>query len=88
MLLFTKYSMDADKPVPVVNIPPVKFIGITTNQGITVNIQESCYPEISVAVIITVGVPVEEYLADIGINFRKVVIIMEYDVKTYWVRSI
>ena len=66
--------MDVDKPVPVVNIPPVKFIGITTNQGITVNIQEACYPEISVAVITTVGVPLEKDLADIGMKSRNVVI--------------
>ena len=66
--------MDADKPVPVVNLPPVKFIGINTNQGITGNIQGDWYPEISVAVITTVGIPVEEDLAYIGMKSRNVVI--------------
>ena len=65
--------MDADKPVPVVDLPPVKFIGITTNQGITGNIQGDWYPEL-VAVITTVGVPVEEDLAYIGMKSRNVVI--------------
>ena len=27
VVLFTKYNMDADKPVPVVNLPTVWFIG-------------------------------------------------------------
>ena len=27
MVLFTKYIMDADKPIPVVNILPMRFIG-------------------------------------------------------------
>ena len=27
VVLFTKENMDSDKPVPVVNIPPVRFIG-------------------------------------------------------------
>ena len=80
--------MHEDKPVPVVNIPPVMCIGGQSNQGRIGSIQGDWDTEISVAVIATVGLPVEEYLADIGINFRKVVIIMEYDVKTYWVRSI
>ena len=66
--------MDTDKPVPVVDLPPMKYIGITTNQGITVNIQGAWYPEISVAVITTVGVPVEEDLAYIGMKSRNVVI--------------
>ena len=66
--------MDADKPVPVVNLSPVKCIGVPTNQGITVNIQGSWCPEILVAVITTVGVPVEEALDDIGRNSINVVI--------------
>ena len=27
VVLFTKENIDADKPVPVVNIPPMSFIG-------------------------------------------------------------
>ena len=32
VVLFTKDNMDADKPVPVVNIPHVGYIGGTTMQ--------------------------------------------------------
>ena len=38
--------------------------------------------------ITTVGVAVEEALADIGIKARNVVIHMECDGKAYWVRSL
>ena len=51
--------MYVDKPVPVVNLPHVRFIGGPTNQGITGNIEGAWDPEISVAVIITMGVTVE-----------------------------
>ena len=33
VLLFTKESLDEDKPILVVNIPPLKFTGSPTNQG-------------------------------------------------------
>ena len=33
VVLFTKESMDAYKPVPLVNIPPVRFMGGPKNQG-------------------------------------------------------
>ena len=39
VVIFTKYNMDADKPVPVVNIPPVMFIGAPTRQGRTLIIK-------------------------------------------------
>ena len=39
VVLFKKYNMDADKPDPVVNIPPARFIGCPSNQGRTGNIQ-------------------------------------------------
>ena len=32
MVIFTKENTDADKPVPVINLPPVNFIGGTTRQ--------------------------------------------------------
>ena len=32
VVIFTKESMDADKYVPVVNVPPVRFIGGPTKQ--------------------------------------------------------
>ena len=41
MVLFTKESMDADKPVPVIKIPPVRFIGVPTKQERTGNIKEA-----------------------------------------------
>ena len=33
VVLFTKYNMDSDKPVPVVNLPDVRFICGPSNQG-------------------------------------------------------
>ena len=30
MVLFEKYNMDVDKPVPVIIIPPARFIGVPT----------------------------------------------------------
>ena len=51
--------MDADKTIPLVNLPPLRFVGVPLKQVITDNIQGARYPEISVAVVISVGVPVE-----------------------------
>ena len=59
-----------DKPVPVSNIPPVRFIGGTSKQGIKVNIQGAWDPYGPVEVVTDVGIPVEEALADIGTNAR------------------
>ena len=58
VLMFTKNSIDADKPVPVVNLPPLRFKGCPTSQGITGSIKGYWDPEILVAVINAVGVPV------------------------------
>ena len=33
VVIFTKDNMDADKPVQVVNIPPVRFIGGPSKHG-------------------------------------------------------
>ena len=33
VVIFTKYNMDSDKPVPVVNLPDVRFICGPSNQG-------------------------------------------------------
>ena len=88
MVLFTKYNIDTYKPVPVVNIPPMRFIGGLTRQGRTVSIHGAWEPEISVAVITTVGVPVEEALDDIGMKSINVVINMECDGEAYWVKSL
>ena len=70
--------MDADKSVPVLNIPPVMFIGGTINHIISGIIQGSWDPEILVSVITTVGVPVDEALSDIVMNARIEVIHLEY----------
>ena len=85
---FTKECMDADKTVPVVNIPPVRFIGGHSKKVKTGKIQGYLELEILVAVITTVGVPVEEALNDIGMKANKVVINIKYDDKAPWVRSI
>ena len=37
VIIITKNSMYVDKPVPVVNLPPVRFICGTTSQVRTVN---------------------------------------------------
>ena len=81
MVLSTKDIMDADKPVPVVNIPSVRLISATKKQGIICSIRGAWDPEILVAVITTVGVPVEEALADIVMKAKKLVIHMECDVE-------
>ena len=58
VVLFTKENMDVDKPVIVLNLPPVKFKGIPSKQGRTGNIQGAWDPDILVSVITNVGVPV------------------------------
>ena len=81
VLQFTKEKMEADKPVPVVNLTPVRFIGGPTKQVIVGNIQGAWGSEISVSVIPIVGVPVEEALDDIVMKSSKVVIHLECDGK-------
>ena len=39
VLLFTKNIMDVDKPVPVINIPPVRFMDDPPKQVIIANTQ-------------------------------------------------
>ena len=63
-------------PFTVENIPPMRLIGGTTNK------------EILVAVINTVGLPVEEALDDIGMKSKKVGIHTECDIEASWVRSL
>ena len=79
MVLFKKENTDADKRVPVINCPPVRFIGAPPKQGITGNIQGEWDPDILVAVITEVGVPADEALSDIGMDDRRSVINLEYD---------
>ena len=71
--------MEEDKPVPVVNLPTVRFIGGPSKQGISGNIQGVWYIDRSVAVVTALGVLVEEFLADIIINSRRAVIHLECD---------
>ena len=56
VLIFIKESLDSDKPILVVILPPLKFAGGTSNQGIKGNMHGALYPDISVAVVIAVGV--------------------------------
>ena len=74
VLIFTNDSMDIYKPIPVGSFPPLRSFGGHKNQGITGNIQVKRNPDISVAVVKAVGIPVEEALADIGMNTKKAVI--------------
>ena len=78
--------MDADKPVLVSIIPLMRFIGGPKRKGKTGRIQGYWDPEISLAVITTVGIPVEEALADIGTKTINVVIHMKCDVEESWVK--
>ena len=88
VVLFTKESMDADELVPVVYLPTVRFIGGTTSQGRTGNIQGDWDPEILLLVIATVGVPWEKAFADIGMTYINIVIHMECDGIASCVRSL
>ena len=86
LVLLKIESMYSDKSVPVANVPLVIFIGGPTNQRRTGNIQGAWDPEILVAVITMVGVPVEEALVDIVMNSRKVMIHLECERKEKLVR--
>ena len=76
VVLFTKDNTGAEKPVPVVILPPERCMGGTIRHGIIGSKQVSWDPEISVYMITTVGIPLEEALADIGMKTRNVVIHM------------
>ena len=71
--------MDADKPVPVVDIIPTRYIGGPSKRGRTGNIQGSWDPHVSIPVVMTLGVPVVEALFDIVMNYRRAVISLECD---------
>ena len=88
MALFKKDNMGPYKPVPVIILPPVTFIGGPTMHGRTVRIQVSWDPEISKSVITTIGIPVEEALTCIGMKTRNAVIHMESDGESSWVNSL
>ena len=46
VVIFTKNSMELDKTILVVNLPPLSFLGCFTTQGITYNMWGSWDPEI------------------------------------------
>ena len=74
VVLFTKENMDVDKHFSVVNIPTVRFIYGSSDQGITDNIQREWDPDRLVAVITAMGVLVGEAFSSIGINARRSVV--------------
>ena len=71
--------MDTNKSVPVVNIPPVRFICGPIRQRRKSSTQGDWGPEILVSVITTVGIPLEEDFAGIVMKSRNVVIHMDFD---------
>ena len=79
MIIFKKENMGADKPVSVVILPPVRFIGGPTSKLITGIIKGSWDLERSLYVINMVGIPVEESLAYIVMKTINVVIHMVCD---------
>ena len=62
------------------------FIGGPSKQGRTGNIQGALDPDISVAKIMTVGVPVEEALSDIVMNARRAMIHLKCDFEEEWIK--
>ena len=65
----------------MVNLPPVRFIGSPENQGGIEKLQVAWDPEILIAVINRLSVPVEEALDDIVMRSRNVVVHMVCDGK-------
>ena len=54
--------MGAENPILLVNIPPLRFVGDTTNQGRTSNMNVTWDKELQILVATAAGVPVEEAL--------------------------
>ena len=79
MVLFTKERLDTEKPMLVGNILPLKFSGGPLNQVITVNIQVSWDPYISVSVVTALDILVDKALLCIVMNARREVIRLECD---------
>ena len=70
------------------NIPPFNSAGGHTKKVITVNMQVSWDPDISVSVVVDVGVPVDEDLLDIVMNARILVIFLECDCEQALIKSL
>ena len=88
VFLFTKENMDSDKPFPVANIPPERLIGGPSKQGRIGNIQGEWDPYISVSVVTSMSVPVEEALSYIGMISKRSVINLECDFEEDWLKSL
>ena len=71
--------MYSEKPVPVGNILPLRFVVGNKNKVIKGFTKGAWDTEISVAVIMSAGVPVKEVLENIDINSSKVVVHIERD---------
>ena len=56
LVIFTNGGLDEGKPIPVINTPPLRFLGGTKNHIRTGNIHGSWDPEIPVSVVMAVGV--------------------------------
>ena len=70
-------KMDIEKPITVVNIPSLGFVGDPKNQGRTCIMNVFWEPQLMVVVVIIVGIPVEEALVDIFMNSRNLVVNLE-----------
>ena len=66
--------MDTDKPTPVGNILPLRFVGGPTIQGRIGRLQLAWELKILVAVVMAVGIPTEEALSDTGMNTSRALI--------------
>ena len=88
VVIFTKENTDTYKPVPVVNIPSVRFIGGPSKQGSIENVQGYWDLDRSAEVITAVDVPVDWVLSDIGMNSRRAVVRLECDGDEEWINSL
>ena len=87
-VLLSKETLYTDKPILVVNLQPLKFVGGTVNQGRTGKIKGYWDPDISVAVVIVVGVRVADFLYGIIMNARIAVICLKFNCEEDWKNSL
>ena len=62
VVIFAEDNIYADKPVPVVNLPPVRFIVCLTRQVIIGRIHGAWDLDRSESVVTALGIPVDEAL--------------------------
>ena len=72
----------------VLNIPLLIFVGYPTNRVITGNMSGDWDPELLVAMFTAVGLPLEEALADVGTNSRRVMFRLDRDCKVDFISSL